>query len=531
MKRVFKAILCGLVFGMSAMITSAIAWDEPGFDSLSLALKKLKYSIIPQTTNTLTLGDATHKFSNIYATTLNWVGAQTNGIVYAGATGLLADTVALTSGRVPYATTDGRLTDSANLTYDANLLTITGDATVTDLLSFDEADWTGGNVIYVPVASGTALQTACTNAQAGDILELGAGTYALTSNNLTPGKALTIRGKGVDRTIISFTTGYYQPNASNIKFENLTLLKTGTASTSIVYCDSNGLTGIDFTNVKFDYTNTDASGNAMALSFYRPVAGTWKNVQIYAPMTAEKNMQGVVFLLTGVTGTSATLNIYDSHIYCSTTGTNKNANGLVGLGGATSGTQTVNMYGGSIITSEAGSGEGRAVTSTGGAYSVLNLYGVSLNGSEYDAIQATSGSLTLSNCTLANNTTSGSITYRTWTAWTPTLTWATGTPASVTTVARYTITDGICHFTFRTTSADSNGCTGLTVTLPKTPKDINTMHAVTSRQLNDATWLDPMGYIDMTDDTPANRLLTFHGFATVADGATVTVEVSGEYEI
>lgn len=118
-----------------------------------------------------------------------------------------------------------------------------------------------------------------------------------------------------------------------------------------------------------------------------------------------------------------------------------------------------------------------------------------------------------------------------WRTWTPTLTWGTADPASLTTVARYKVTDGVVKFKLYITSADANACSSLTATLPITPADINSYTRVSSLQLNDATYLDPMGYIDQLDGTAGNRLLKFYSFATVADTKTVTIEVSGEYEM
>jgi hypothetical protein len=80
-------------------------------------------------------------------------------------------------------------------------------------------------------------------------------------------------------------------------------------------------------------------------------------------------------------------------------------------------------------------------------------------------------------------------------------------------------------------SADANGCTALTSTLPVTPKDNNDYTAVTANQLNDTTWLNPLCYIDCLDGTAGNRLLKFHSLATVADTKTVTLEIAGSYEI
>lgn len=113
-----------------------------------------------------------------------------------------------------------------------------------------------------------------------------------------------------------------------------------------------------------------------------------------------------------------------------------------------------------------------------------------------------------------------------WAAWTPTLTWTTGAPASVTTVARYMKTNKTVFFNFRCASADGNGATALKFTLPVAPKDNNSFVAATALQKQNATWTNPEAYID--DGT---SYVEFRGFATATDGEAVEVIVTGFYEI
>lgn len=113
-----------------------------------------------------------------------------------------------------------------------------------------------------------------------------------------------------------------------------------------------------------------------------------------------------------------------------------------------------------------------------------------------------------------------------WKAWTPTVSWTTGTPASIAQVARYKITDKTVYFNYTAESADSNGCTALAISLPVAAKDNNALIALSSQQLNNATWINPMAYID--DDSAG---IAFRAFATVTDGQAIKVIVSGFYEI
>lgn len=298
---------------------------------------------------------------------------------------------------------------SIALSADAN-----GDMTIAcsgdlNLSPTNGIDWTGGNVIYVPVADGTVLQSYCTAATAGDVLELGAGTYALTTNSLTPAKALTIRGKGVDRTIVTFTTGAVVYSASNIKFENLTLSKTDTTSGITLFNNTtDGLSGCDLTNVKLTVSHSTGTGTAVLVTTTKPLGGTWQNV-IATVTSADGGACGIQAY--NFAGTAETLNIYNSSIAASNTGTNKASYGLLLRDNSSAGVFGVNIYNSVVIASETGSSDGHGINVQNGASASVACYESRLNGSQYDAVQASSSVLTLSNCTLANNTTSGTITY------------------------------------------------------------------------------------------------------------------------
>lgn len=113
-----------------------------------------------------------------------------------------------------------------------------------------------------------------------------------------------------------------------------------------------------------------------------------------------------------------------------------------------------------------------------------------------------------------------------WAAWSPTLTWTTGNPASLTTVARYKVQGKICYFNFMTTSADGNGATALNISLPVAAKDNNSMVTFPAQQLQNASWTNPLAWLD--DD--ANGIV-FRAFTTATSGQALTIIVSGQYEI
>jgi len=114
-------------------------------------------------------------------------------------------------------------------------------------------------------------------------------------------------------------------------------------------------------------------------------------------------------------------------------------------------------------------------------------------------------------------------------AWTPTVTWTTGTPeGSVAQTARYTTIGNICYGNYSYTATDGNGATALTITLPVTPKDNNAIIACAAQQKQNATWTDPLAYID---DDAATPVIAFRNLATMTDGEAVEVIVTFQYEV
>jgi len=113
-----------------------------------------------------------------------------------------------------------------------------------------------------------------------------------------------------------------------------------------------------------------------------------------------------------------------------------------------------------------------------------------------------------------------------WTTWNPTLTWGTADPASVTTVGRYKIVDNVCFFNLMVSSADGNAASSLSIAVPATPKDNNSMVCFAAQQLVDTTWTNPMAWLD--DDSGG---IVFRAFSVATDGTALTVIVSGQYEI
>lgn len=115
---------------------------------------------------------------------------------------------------------------------------------------------------------------------------------------------------------------------------------------------------------------------------------------------------------------------------------------------------------------------------------------------------------------------------------TSTATWTTGTPTSQTVVGRYAVVDNQwCWFAAYITSADSNGCTGLTFKPPMTPVKEASRVMLNAYVLNNATNVYPSAYLAANEADKDDRLVKFDLFPTCGDAQTVTVRVSGFFRV
>ncbi len=169
---------------------------------------------------------------------------------------------------------------------------------------------------------------------------------------------------------------------------------------------------------------------------------------------------------------------------------------------------------------------------TANNYVIANCHiGTAGTSGVYDVDGASAGSGNIKNCAFSNNSFNNVVPHRLWTTWTPTLTWGTADPDSITTVARY-MRDGtrVC-FHVDISSADSNAASSLTITLPVDPVDNNDYTSVSSREIaggGGATWSDPLAYINMDS---ADKKINFAAFTTGTDDQAIRILVSGSYEV
>jgi len=133
---------------------------------------------------------------------------------------------------------------------------------------------------------------------------------------------------------------------------------------------------------------------------------------------------------------------------------------------------------------------------------------------------------------IAAPTTAGdALIYQAWAAWTPTLVWNLTTPAGLTTVARWTQTGKIVSYVFSTNTADSDGRSLTTVTLPVAPANIAANIACASIETSGAagvTYTNPLAYIKA--DGSDNKI-NFRASVVGTNGQFIAYEISGSYEV
>lgn len=134
---------------------------------------------------------------------------------------------------------------------------------------------------------------------------------------------------------------------------------------------------------------------------------------------------------------------------------------------------------------------------------------------------------------VADPTTAGdALPYNVLTNWDATLVWAGATPAAVTEECYYRRIGKTVFFDIWISSADSNGTTGLTITLPSTPSNIGAAHNVSvsawqAYGVAGTTYGNPLAYLLQSG---AENRIRFLAFQTATDGQFVAVSVSGFYQ-
>ena len=307
------------------------------------------------------------------------------------------------------------LSNYAKYQFTNNNFNGSGNFTTTNKISYNEADWAGGNVIYVPLSGN--IQTYINNAQAGDTLILASGEYQITSTILV-NKQINIRGQGSGGfyttpiapshgTVISSSTAgiiAFNITSGNVRLSELSINLQGASSTGI-RVDRN-IVGIVFMNIDVIITST----------------GTNTGFYLFG---SDVIMRDLTFYITSTNGASAGVYIYNdptatfnSTVDCfSVTGTAVGASGIAyafaSFNYNTPYSITLNL---ANSVCEALSGTANDIAVISNSYitnnSIINSYESTFDGADYDAYVISPNQLNLGGSILVNAKTFGNVTYR-----------------------------------------------------------------------------------------------------------------------
>jgi hypothetical protein len=114
--------------------------------------------------------------------------------------------------------------------------------TTTGRMSFYDADWTGGNIVYVPINGN--ISAYLNSAAAGDTLVLADGTYTIATQ-IFVNKAIRIVGQGLSTIIYSTVGNSFQVNSDDVIISDLFISNKAQGSSCI-------LVGNNFNNINIE---------------------------------------------------------------------------------------------------------------------------------------------------------------------------------------------------------------------------------------------------------------------------------------
>jgi hypothetical protein len=293
------------------------------------------------------------------------------------------------TGYVPYT--------GANQNVDLNTRNITS----TGKIAIGEIDWTGGNIIYVPV--GSSINSYISDAVSGDILLLGAGTYT-SSAAIAVNKSIAIIGQGESTIInISHASGVFV-TTSDVILSNFVVNNSATATVFAVQVgsDSANRTNVHLKDLQLNITGNPSNSYGLR---YGNTSGTIKNVKIRTTATTTSTY-GMVLASYSRADSTSTIIVENVDIE-NTSPDATTAVGIYVLDSNSTEDIFVYVYNSRIRTAGATAGTAFWVAS---ADAFGYIYNSILNGSYFDARQSTSATCVVTNCVLVNKLTTGTIT-------------------------------------------------------------------------------------------------------------------------
>ena len=302
----------------------------------------------------------------------------------------------------------------------SNTGTVTVAGTPTITAGSGGLDFVSSNVIFVGI--GDDIETAITNATAGDTLLLAAGTYSIP-NEVTVGKSIRLRGQGRDATTLDFTVSgtstasLLSIEASNVSVENMTLSYSGSNNCNpCVAIEVDGTAGTQLSGIDLWNLDVSASGaGTVRTIFIKDASGTIRELTASATSTAVGNDDAEAIFVNGLSTqeAAATWTISDTLLTADAQGgaAGDDANAIRAAESAATQNITVTFIDSTLTATAAGSGAATGANTSGN--NIIFIFGQCVvSGGTTDVTQASSSSVTLRNTNLINNTMSGTITFQ-----------------------------------------------------------------------------------------------------------------------
>lgn len=264
-----------------------------------------------------------------------------------------------------------------------------------------------GNIYYSYVGEDLDALIASSKITAGDTIVLGAGTYTVT-DDIDVTKGINIVGQGVGVTTVTCATAsknVFDISASNTRIADLSITTSGGTNDFAINVNNN-LSGIVIENLSLTMSGT--SGN-YGIAIYGSNVIV-RNSKIVGT-SSNSVSSGLYALNNSSTTQNSVINVYNVDSSCDAGGSNGSSPFMVDNQNDAN-TITLNLYNCNGVALTGGSQDyGLTVKSTTTFNAIANAYTCTFSGADADVAQTGTNTLTLYDCTLVNNTTSGTITY------------------------------------------------------------------------------------------------------------------------
>lgn len=275
-------------------------------------------------------------------------------------------------------------------------------------LEVNKVELTGANITTLDLTDD--IDAAITAATAGDSIVLGAGDYAITADiDINKKIALIGQGPGITRITATNLGSFIRMldiTSSNVLVKDLSLVFGTNNSAGGTLCWLNGTSGdidnIVFDNVEMDYTITNTVSHQSPF-YVRDASFKFKNVKL----TSSSVYGDYTLRISAEASVSQPMNIeiYDSEISISG-GTQ--VNNAIYVREVGSQAVNLNLYDTQVTADGVST---TAAIRAQGSQTTVNCYRSKFDGAAYDVQQQSSSVINLSDCTLANGTADGTITY------------------------------------------------------------------------------------------------------------------------